>query len=228
MKIGDVVKAHVQVKSNAGQSIVGKLSYRACGPFIILQDLGGGSFEVQRYGDPTATTKTYNNADLYLLIPVSFPFEVLDNIDHGYLDCNHAPIVSPLLKHMQRELYNDTWLEHCQATIKTTFNIVDLLLTEADAFAFHPHPVPSMPSVAALHEEDNLTPHDTEAALEIETVTPVSTLHLKIKCSFDKLLFVQYTPAGTMKRQWYLVQIDLDVLLYVKHIFVISHTTVNF
>ena len=69
LKVGDVVETHVQVQLNASQGIVGKLSYRARRPFIITQDLGGGLFEVQRYGDGTATTRKYKNTELYLYHP---------------------------------------------------------------------------------------------------------------------------------------------------------------
>ena len=51
LKVGDVVKAHVQVQSRAETGVVGKLSYRVRGHFVIITDLGNGSFEVQRYGD---------------------------------------------------------------------------------------------------------------------------------------------------------------------------------
>ena len=50
LKICDVVKAHIQVQSSADTGLVGKLSYRYRGPFIITQDLGNTSFEVQWYG----------------------------------------------------------------------------------------------------------------------------------------------------------------------------------
>ena len=79
LKVGDVVKAHVQVQSNADNGVVGKLSYRARGPFIITTDLGGGSFEVQRYGDTAAATRKYKNTELYLLPPALFPSEVRYN-----------------------------------------------------------------------------------------------------------------------------------------------------
>ena len=42
VKIGDVVKAHVQVQSYVDAGIVEKLSYRARSPFIITKVLGGG------------------------------------------------------------------------------------------------------------------------------------------------------------------------------------------
>ena len=46
MGISDVVKAHVQAQSRADTGLVGKLSYRARGQSIIINDLGKNSFEV--------------------------------------------------------------------------------------------------------------------------------------------------------------------------------------
>ena len=45
--VGEVVKAHVQVNSVTSKGVVGKLSYRAKGPFIITADLVHNSFEVK-------------------------------------------------------------------------------------------------------------------------------------------------------------------------------------
>ena len=38
-QVGDVVKAHIQVKSNAADGKVGKLSYQVKGPLQIIKDL---------------------------------------------------------------------------------------------------------------------------------------------------------------------------------------------
>ena len=46
LKVGDVVKAYVQVQSRAENGVVGKLSYQARCPFIITKDLNKNSFEV--------------------------------------------------------------------------------------------------------------------------------------------------------------------------------------
>ena len=102
-----MVKAHVQVQSRAVTGLVGKLIYRAKGPFIITKYLENNSFEVQRYGSPESATRKYKNNELYLLPPALFPSEILDTIDQQYFDSKHAPVVSPLLKSMCIELYND-------------------------------------------------------------------------------------------------------------------------
>ena len=58
-QVGDVVKAHVQVQSKSSLGQVGKLSYKARGPFQITEDLGHGSYHVQRYNEPTSSKWKY-------------------------------------------------------------------------------------------------------------------------------------------------------------------------
>ena len=81
-----MAKAHVQTQSIVKRGIVGKLSYSAKGPFIITADLDHGSYEVQRYDDPTSSKRKYKNTELYLLPPALFPSAPLDTIDQRYLD----------------------------------------------------------------------------------------------------------------------------------------------
>ena len=87
LKIGDIVNAHVQLQSRVDTGIVGKLSYRARGLFMITKDLGMSSFEVQCYGKPDSAVRKYKNIELYLLPLALFPSKVLDTIDERYLDC---------------------------------------------------------------------------------------------------------------------------------------------
>ena len=100
LKVGNVVKVHVQVQSRADTCIVGKLVYRTRCPFIITKDLGMNSFEVQHYGQPGLSEHKYKHSEPYLLPPAIVPSEVLGTIDEQYLDCKNAPIISPLLKPM--------------------------------------------------------------------------------------------------------------------------------
>ena len=73
LKVGDVIKAHVQVDSVVEKGVVGKLSYQAKGPLIITVDLGDNSFEVQTYDDPNSAKQKYKNMELYILLPSIFP-----------------------------------------------------------------------------------------------------------------------------------------------------------
>jgi len=59
LKVGIVVKSHVQVNSSVGKGVISKLSYKAKGPFIITADLGHNSYEVQRYDNPNSVKRKY-------------------------------------------------------------------------------------------------------------------------------------------------------------------------
>ena len=66
-RVGDVVKIHVQVYSNAAKGVVGKLSYQGKGPFQIKEVLDATSYLVQRYNEEDALTRKYKGTELYLL-----------------------------------------------------------------------------------------------------------------------------------------------------------------
>ena len=78
---GDVVKAHIQVQLKLALGEVGKLSYRARGPFQIVEVLGNDSYHVQRYNDTDSSIRKYKGTDQYMLPPSIFPCEPLDTMD---------------------------------------------------------------------------------------------------------------------------------------------------
>ena len=98
LKVGDVVKAHIQVQSLTDKEVVTKLSYRDKDCFIITKDLGHNSFEVQRYDNPTSTKLNHKSPELYLLPPALFLSQPLDIIDQRYLNSTHVPIINLLMK----------------------------------------------------------------------------------------------------------------------------------
>ena len=109
LKAGDVVKAHVQVQLQAAIGQVGKLSYKARGPFQVSKLLGHGAYEVQKYNDPISAPRKYKSTKLYLLPPALFPSDPLDTPNQRYLNYKHAPIPHPLQQPLQIELYNDKY-----------------------------------------------------------------------------------------------------------------------
>ena len=56
LQVGNSVKAHVQVQLTQELGVVGKLSYRARGPFRIVTVLGHNYFEVQNWTNKTTAT----------------------------------------------------------------------------------------------------------------------------------------------------------------------------
>ena len=97
----------MQVQSTQELAVVGKLSYRARGPFRIVTVLGHNYFEVQNWTNPTAAIRKYKATELYLLPPSLFPSKPLETLDQRHLNYENAPVLSPLKKPLQIELYND-------------------------------------------------------------------------------------------------------------------------
>lgn len=205
LKVGDIVKAHVQIQSKSETGIVDKLSYAARGPFKITKDLGYNSFEVAPYHNPNGATRKYKGTELYLLPPSLFPSNMLDTLDQKFLNYDHAPVVSPLKQALQIESYNAEWFD--QPKPPTEINIP---LSNIDKQAFQEH---SIPSLEQLCNETPLTSttEPTYPTPEQIIIPTNNNLHSQIINSKDKLFFIKYTPLNTLRPKWYLVQVDLNM-----------------
>ena len=106
-KVGDAVEDHVQVQSKLDTGEVAKLTYRSRGPFQIKTVLGNNSYEIQHYNDPTSGIRKYKGSELYLLSPFIFHHKPIDSMDTKFLNYSNAPIVYPLHKYSNIQLYND-------------------------------------------------------------------------------------------------------------------------
>ena len=60
--------------------------------------------------------------DLYPLPPSLKPCEPVDSSDIRYLNHSHSPIVNPLSKPLNIELYNDTWFDKPPRTSQPLFD----------------------------------------------------------------------------------------------------------
>ena len=84
----------LQSKLDKGE--VSKLSYRARGPFQIIEDLGSDSYNIKGYNDANSTVRKYKGTDLYLLPSAIFLSDHLDTMDVWYLNYSNASVISPL------------------------------------------------------------------------------------------------------------------------------------
>ena len=116
----DVVKTHIQVQSKSELGGVGKLSYRARGPFQIVEALGNDSYHVQSYNDKDSSIRKYKGTDLYILPQSIFPCDPLDTMDMRYLNYSNTPIVSPLKKALKIDMYNDMYFEKSPDSVSTS------------------------------------------------------------------------------------------------------------
>ena len=101
------MKVHVQVQSKLDKGEVGKLSYKARGPFQVVEILGNVSHYVQRYNEIDSAVRKHKGVNLYLLPPAIFSSDPLDTMDVRYLNHSNAPIISPLKKELKIEIDND-------------------------------------------------------------------------------------------------------------------------
>ena len=206
-QVGDVVKAHVQVNSNSKTGVVKKLSYQARGPFRVTRIFGANSYEVQRYNSSSSAPRKYKGTELYLLPPNLFPCEPMDTMDERYLNSEHAPMVSPLLQPLKIELYNDVYFPPASHKLEKSMDdepscVVDQQMNKAHVS--QDDNLRDMPGNVSIFEEsgNSLPALEYSALLDYSCPPPDLNLH-------DKLFFVQYNPEGTMRRLWYVVQIDM-------------------
>lgn len=135
-------------------------------------------------------------------------------MDQRYLNYENAPpIVSPLQKPLGIEMYNE--MHFHPKPPKTTSTTADLPSDAIDKIAFtvHDERTTSTASPTITSIPDNIN-HETTRQTPIEQLLEPSymsgiDLHNAVSTPTDKLFFVQYTPAGTMRPRWYLIQIDM-------------------
>jgi hypothetical protein len=207
-QIGDLVMARVQVNSNAASGVVAKLSYRKRGPYEIVGSSGFGSYDVRRYGQPDSTVLKYPTQSLSALPPALLPCTPIDTTDFRYLNHSHAPLPHPLKKPFNIQMYNNLWFSKALST------------DHPPAFQFHDTPdedllpevnplsVATIPSAAAIPIVDNA---DDPSVPKISDTG--SALHASIVASVDRLFFISFTPSGTMRPRWFLIQVDLPQTL---------------
>ena len=199
---GDIVTVLVQVNSNAATDTVAKLSYRRRGPYLVLASHGNGSYDLRKLYDPNSPPVKHLGQHMTILPPALFPCQPIDCADQRFLDLHYAPRISPLAPHLGIEGYNLHWFDPANAPPAQQPPSLDLLVDYEPAvppLKTAPAPAPavaqniiSVPSPAVKR---------TQRALNLSNAIALST---------DRLFFVAVRLPGTLRPQWYLVQVDLQ------------------
>jgi hypothetical protein len=204
---GDLVMARVQVQSNSSTSTVAKLSYRKRGPYEIIATEGFGSYSVRKYGRPDAPLLKYPTQSLSALPPALLPCSPLDTPDFRYLNHSHAPLPHPLRHPFNIHMYNNMWFS---PDIKTNhpplFEHIDLPCSDSSPNSPDcntPDTHVSIPTAASIPLAE------PDPAITTQPPSSAPSLLSAILASTDKLFFVSYAPAGTLRPRWYLVQVDM-------------------
>ena len=139
--------------------------------------------------------------DLYIL-PLSLkPYEHVDGSDTRYLNQSHAPIVNPLKKPLNIELYNEKWFGTPPSTFSPPFKY------DQATISFPPAITTSFHNLSNLHHERNPSPSlpflENVDDDDSSPLTPTA-LHKSLLYS-DDLFFIQYTPEDPLKPRcfWY-------------------------
>jgi len=204
LKINDIVSAHIQVQSDTSRSKVGKLMYKAKGPYKVTATFDNGSYSVQRLGHNSGPLLKFHGSDLFQLPPCLAPCEPLDTPDLRYLNNANSPIPHPLQAALDIQLYNECWFPDQSLPTRPPPNSSILP-------AVPPCTYEAFPTIADLNQAINL-PHPTILD-DFDTIHPAinpdihpTTLPLILQQSIDRLFFIQYCPVDTFRPRWYLVQ----------------------
>ena len=106
--VGDIVMARTSIQSDPTTNKVAKLSSQARGSFRIVKCTGHGSCLVRKLFKSDSPELKFMAIDFYPLLSSLKPCEPLDSSDIRYLNHSYSPIVNPLSKPLNIELYNDT------------------------------------------------------------------------------------------------------------------------
>ena len=163
-------------------------------------------------------------ADLYALLPSLKPFEPVDSSNSRYLNQSYSPIVNPLRKPLNIELYNEIRFDKPPRTSKALFDYDHFTL------AFPECPSTSYPLLSYLHDESR-TPCTPPLIEQFDTdiLSPFSPLVLFNSLSNSHgLFFIRYTPEDTFEQRWLLVQINhedetKEISFYMTHLYFSVH-----
>jgi hypothetical protein len=209
--IGDLVMARVQVQSNASTGTVAKLSYRLRGPYVITSVSGYGAYTLQRHGHPESALLRHHAENLSALPPALLPCAPVDTPDFRYLNHSHSPLPHPLKSPFNIQMYNNVWFSTKPSTHPPSFDFTDTPILPPSTDPPFPLPAASLPVAAAVPTipDDDPTPTPIPAT--------ATTLLAAITASTDRLFFISYRAAGTLRPRWFLVQVDLASSLVDPH-----------
>ena len=233
-KVGDIVMGRVSVQSSIEKGVSQKMVYQSRGPFVIERVTGYDTYYVRRYGKPQSPLQKFMSCDLYLLPPQILPCQHVDTPTLRYLNSDFAPLKHPFGRNFDIESYNTSWFED-----KPVSRPPDFLLdsTFFDNSAKNVKPLSESIPNNQLIKLSDISPEgvekliqqdiDTTQLSDIDTAIvpmPPSTgptqikekhvekISFEIDKSNDKLCFVTFTPANTLRPRWFLVQvIPLDL-----------------
>ena len=231
-EVGDTVFARRQIQSNKAKGLVDKSQFASIGPWRITNDLKNGSYEIQSLKNPEKIEKRH--ASMLNLSPSEFlSLPPLHGADTSY---------SEIHKDVHIKRFQHAGVEDKSAGIKQPIkqnNTPNLQVLASEIATTLPH----FPSVSEMDKEldeenganppsdksctDNLertmmrpgsnsdvdqyVPLPDPQSLELEM--DITVLVPKIIASHDRLFFISHAYNHHDRREWKLVQLDLESIM---------------
>jgi hypothetical protein len=159
--------------------------------------------------------------DIYALSPQILPCDPVDLPDLRYLNTNYAPVKHPFKASFDVESYNSMWFDEQPPSVRPPLSeiCVDslpprIITDHAVLPSSTPRPDTIDEMTTALSDNntlDAITEITAESPLSPPTLDPTTdSFHEQVIASIDRLCFVSYKGANTLRPRWYLVQIMLD------------------
>ena len=114
--------ARTAIQSDTSINKVAKLSNQVRGPSRIVQCTGRGSYFVRKLYKPNSPKLKFIATDLYPRPPSLKPCDPVDSSNLRYLNQFYSPIINPLIKPLNIELYNKTWFDKPPRTSQPLFD----------------------------------------------------------------------------------------------------------
>jgi hypothetical protein len=195
--------------------MVGKLAYIKRGPYKIIKDYEGGSYELEPLVGRSRATIKKHGSDLYLSPQSSIPHKPIQSSDRSFGDLNKKTILNPY-KLIGLEGYeaSQPWAAPAAAS-KIHLAVLD--------------DTPEFPTVKELDNEFDGWPESGNPFIDREISTPAaplesvtdnvlalsttirtkSTIVADLVRSEERLFFISYAPEQNQERkEWKLVQIN--------------------
>ena len=208
---------NVQVQSKRNTGTVGKLAYIKRGPYKIIKNYTGGSYELAPLAGRSRVTIKKHGSDLYLSPQSLVPHQPIQSSDQAYADLKKPTISNPY-KIIGLDGYNPAqpWSAPAAAS-QVDLSVID--------------DIPPFPTVEQLDDEFDGWPKLGNPFIEREISTPatpsdtvrdnVLSLPLAIKTkativadlvrSEDKLFFVSYAPErNQVRKEWKLAPVNFQ------------------
>jgi len=181
---------------------------------------GNGSYTVVPFDRPDAATRKFLAQDMYALPPQILPCDQVDLLDLRYMNNDFAPITHPFKDSFNIESYNSIWFEEQPPSSKPVLKDVckESLPPPIEGLAAVTTAATARPDT--IEEMDTSLTDNTSIASQVDAIvtetplTPAVTntaesLWSKLKESVNKLCFIAYRGANTLKPKWFLVQVDI-------------------